>query len=285
MSASKKNIVASLDASFNSTKPTKAKAKKKKMSGDARRRAKKRKQMETGGGTAATTKTSKTTPATTTATATATTSTLPTTTSTTDGGPEKKRKKNRKNVKCKCSRCGRTLQKKNLKTHLEKGGPEGTGCDGTRPTFDPKHVPMHVRLIQTEANTKTDESLMDMFAAYCQKNQLLGSDEDFTTWRETVLDNAEETMKEANAPKPNQKQVLLDQQQKSHNNKKRKEQEQEKKKAKNLQNLQHSQHHHRQQSQQDTPLPSVYSGKAVQPRRESTGVKKKFADSDDEEEE
>jgi hypothetical protein len=262
---SKKDIVASLDAAFTDSQPNgkRKKKKKKKLSGDARRRAKKRKLQDAGEQPTAssTTTTTTTAPATTTTSATAATTTTPT----------PKKKKNRKNTKCKCSRCGRTLQKKNLNKHLTEGGPNRTGCDGTRPTFNPNHVPMHIREQEKEANTQTDASLMDMFAAYCQQHQLAGSDDDFTTWSETVLENAEATMKSVHQ-----------QEQKPKEKPKQKPKPKPKPKPKVHKK---SQEHHRPPTDNNKPLPAVYSGKTLQPRRTSTGVKKTFVDSEEDEDE
>jgi hypothetical protein len=230
--ATRKDIIASLDASFDGASklpnPKKMK-KKKKLSGDARRRAaKKRKLMETG------TDASKVTRTTTPETNTSTDTTM----------KRKKKKKSRKNVKCECSRCGRNLQKKNLKKHLEH-------CDGTRYKYDPNHIPSHVREKAKEANTLTDETLMGMFAKYCEENKLAGSDDDFSVWSATVMEHAEDTMKKVKI---------------------------EKKKKKSSAGKSIS------QQQQQRALPAVYSGKVTGPGgRISTGKRKKFDDSDDDE--
>lgn len=144
----------------SSRKQTEKKRKKKKLSGDARRR-KKRKAMLTASEK----------PQSSDAVAAPSPATTP-----------KKKKRHRTNARCQCSRCGRTLKKKNLRGHLEK-------CDGTRPIHNPNHVKSEHK------DGSTDGALEVLFKTHCEKNGLAGSPEDFATWSESLLKNPEGTMK------------------------------------------------------------------------------------------
>ena len=240
----KKKLIASLDALHGDTKKIKKK-KKKKLSGDARRRAKKRKLLESGGSSGSSSSS--------TATSTKTVTTITTTTQPVSTEPITKRpkKRNRKNAKCECTRCGRTLQKSNLKGHLEK-------CDGTRFKYDPDHVPSHIREKQTKANASTDDTLADMFSKYCEQNNLEGSDDDFAAWSQVMLENAQDTMKnvtEEKKKRPASSKVV------------------------------------RQKKEAAAPLPAVYTSSMMNTTRVSTGKKKSFSsdeevedDSEDEDE-
>ena len=228
----------------------KPKTKKKKLSGDARRRAKKRKLQAAGG---ATTATSNSSPATTTAT------TATTTATSTSNRPKKR---NRKNTKCKCSRCGRNIQKKNLRPHLEK-------CDGIRP----KRNPNHVSSLDRKDNTLTDDTLAGMFSKYCGEQDLEGTDADFAAWSETLLENAEDTMKSVQDSK---------QLEQTSSNKQQKQQQESPIKIK---------YGSASRSTNKTfggrttgELPSVYD-KPFQPRHVSTGKKQTFDDDSEEDDE
>ncbi len=145
----------------------KKKKKRKTKSGDARRRAKKAK-------LAAAAATDRSPPAPAAAAA-------PTAVAT-----KKTKKRHRTNAKCKCNRCGRNLQKKNLREHLKR-------CDGTRPEHNPNHVNSRVR----KEEEKTDGALETMFADHCAAHGLAGTDKDFAEWSEAMLADANGTMQKA----------------------------------------------------------------------------------------
>ena len=248
-------ILSTLDATHGTVKPIKKK--KKKLSGDARRRAKKRKLQESG---------VTTTTATTTTSSTASTIEVDTTKPT-----KKPKKRNRKNAKCKCSRCQRSLQKKNLKKHLEH-------CDGTRPTYDPKHIPSHIREIKNKANASTDDTLAEMFTKYCETNNLAGSDDDFALWSESMLANASDTMQSVNDLKSVNGELNKTSTSASNIFANNKKQRKEKK-------IQEEQEEQEEQDQKRRPafVPKADLA-AFQPRHESTGKKKTFEDEDDDDE-
>ena len=153
--------------------PQKKKKKRKTKSGDARRRAKKAKLAAAAAAASATaTDTSPTVPA------------VPT--------AKRKKKRHRTNAKCTCNRCGRNLQKKNLREHLKK-------CDGTRPEHNPNHINSRVR----KEENKTDGALEIMFANHCAAHGLEGTDTDFQKWSEAMLADPTGTMQKAKQVKSN----------------------------------------------------------------------------------